>query len=160
MTETIQLPTQAHPSASIIVDAVNHRIEASIDIHASARCVFAMWADVANWRTWDPGTKWAKLDGPFVQGASGKLAPPKGMAVKLVLTSVRQPHEFTAECAVLGSLMVFPHRLVDHGRFVTVTHTVEFRGWLKGMLMRSVGKNVIAGLPLTLTRLKALAEST
>lgn len=55
--------------------------------------------------------------------------------------------------------MVFPHRLVDRGRFVTVAHTVEFQGWLKGMLMRSVGKTVIAGLPLTLTRLKALAES-
>lgn len=152
------LPTTVHPSASLEVDARHFRIHASIVIQASADRVFAIWADVAHWHTWDPDTRWARLDGAPVAGTQGKLAPRQGLPVGMVLRTIHPPSEFTVECTVLGSRMVFPHRLVrlDHG--VRVTHTVEFHGWLKGMLMRSVGKQVVAGLPLTLSRLKALAE--
>jgi hypothetical protein len=38
------------------------------------------------------------------------------------------------------------------------THQVKFQGWLAGLFMKTVGADVRQGLPLTMTRLKALCE--
>jgi hypothetical protein len=78
----------------------------------------------------------------------------------MVVTEVSPGQSFTVEAKDLGTRMIFPHftQVVPGG--VKVTHVVRFDGWLSGIFMRTVGRQVEKGLPVTLARLKALCEST
>jgi hypothetical protein len=121
--------------------------------------LYAVWADVAHWHSWDPDTRWAQLDGAFAVGSQGKIAPQKGMAVKLRISEAMPDRSFTAECPVLGNRMIFRHVLETASDGIVATHHVQFSGWLAGLLMKTVGADVCKGLPLTMTRLKHLCES-
>jgi len=133
-------------------------IEERIVVNASAAAVYAAYADVAGWPRWDPDTREAWLPG-FHPGARGRLRPRKGLAVAMELVEARPGQGFTVECPVLGSRMQFGHELrplPDGG--VEVVHRVAFRGWLAGWLRRTVGRDVRAGLPVTLASLKRHVE--
>lgn len=145
--------------ASLKVSQAERQVTCAIPICCKPATLYSVWADVANWHTWDPDTRWARLDGPFTVGSSGRLAPKKGMAVTMQLTHVVPDQMFTVQCAVLGSQMIFSHTLVEQEQGVVATHQVQFRGWLAGILMRTVGADVAKGLPVTMSRLKALCES-
>ncbi len=149
-------------SAKVTVSAENRTVVCQIDMRCSAEALFAVWADVANWHTWDPDTQWARLDGPFATASVGRIKPPKGMSIKMVVTQVTPARSFTVVCPVLGSHMHFEHTLsplATPEQGVRVTHTVRFTGWLSRLLMRTIGRQVASGLPLTLTRLRAVCES-
>jgi hypothetical protein len=140
------LPLAASPSAQLTVVGAQRSISCSIPIACTPAVLYAVWADVAHWHTWDPDTRWAQLDDAFAVGSQGKIAPQKGMAVKLRISEATPDRSFTAECPVLGNRMIFRHH-------------VQFSGWLAGLLMKTVGADVCKGLPLTMTRLKHLCES-
>ena len=136
----------------------NDTIEAKILINASARAVYDVWADVEQWPRWDPDTREAQLDSAFAVGARGRLRPRKGMAVRMQVVEAARDKNFTVECPVLGNVMRFEHELVPTKGGVEVTHRVQFRGWLSGWLLRTVGRDVQHGLPVTLQRLKLHVE--
>ncbi len=135
-------------------------IECQQRIQASADNLYRLYADVATWHTWDPDTRWARLDGPPVAGARGWLRPRRGLPVRLQVTVAQPGRHFTVECPVLGSRMRFDHDIAPLAAGgVEVTHRVVFSGWLAPWLARTVGQDVRAGLPHTLARLKAHAET-
>lgn len=136
----------------------NEVIEARILIDASPRAVYQVWADVPRWPLWDPDTREASLDGAFVVGSRGRLRPRKGLAVSMFLVEAVPDQRFTMECPVLGNIMRFEHELVPATGGVEVIHRVQFRGWLSGWLLRTVGRDVREGLPVTLRNLKAHVE--
>lgn len=136
----------------------NELIEARILIEAPARAVYGVWADVANWSSWDPDTRQAHLDGAFAVGSRGRLWPRKGLAVRMAIVEAVSDKSFTVECPVLGNVMRFEHELVDASGGVEVIHRVQFRGWLSGWLRRTVGREVRQGLPVTLQSLKSHVE--
>lgn len=153
-------PSESAPIlASLKVSQAERQITCASPIYCKPATLYAVWADVANWHAWDPDTRWARLDGPFVVGSSGRLAPQKGMAVTMRLTHVVPDQMFTVQCVVLGSQMIFSHTLVEQEHGVVATHQVQFKGWLAGILMRTVGADVAKGLPVTMSRLKAFCES-
>lgn len=133
-------------------------IEASVLIQASPQDVYRVWADVAAWPQWDPDTRRAWLDGPFIAGARGRLHPRKGFSVRMALVEAVPDQRFTVECPVLGSVMRFEHELAPASGAVRVTHRVSFRGWLARWLARTVGADVRRGLPVTLASLKTHVE--
>ncbi|MBH2010696.1 MAG: SRPBCC family protein [Xanthomonadaceae bacterium] len=135
------------------------QVEHRILVNAPAEKLFRIYADVANWCQWDPDTKASFIDGPFVAGAKGRLTPTKGNAVPMVLTSVQPNAHFTAESRIPLFCMVFEHELLQSGTATQVIHRVGFSGLLTPLLGRWVGAQVNKGLPITLSRLKALAES-
>lgn len=55
--------------------------------------------------------------------------------------------------------MLFEHGLQQRGTATQVIHRVSFSGLLTPLLGRWVGAQVNKGLPITLSRFKALAES-
>jgi hypothetical protein len=152
------LPTQAHPSARLQANRELCHITARIDIPCQPETLYRVWANVAQWHTWDPATRQASLDGDFAVGTKGRLAPPKGMAVSMHITHAKPNEAFTAMCPVLGSQMQFPHRMRATPNGLVCTHDVSFTGWLRKPLYAMVAKDVVATLPLTLTRLRALCE--
>jgi hypothetical protein len=135
-------------------------IEHRISVKAPASVIFDIYKDVAHWHTWDPDTKLATLNGPFAVGASGTLAPTKGRPIRIGLTAVCENQSFTAEGGVPGFRMSFEHELSSLSAANTeVIHRVKFFGVLAFMFKRVLGPQINAGLPITLGRLKELAES-
>jgi hypothetical protein len=123
------------------------------------KTVHAIYAQVEHWHTWDPDTKAASIEGPFVSGATGTLAPQKGRAVKIRFTDVRPDAGFTCVGGIPGFTMTFEHELSDVKVGTLIVHRVTFSGFLAPIFERLMGKQLRVGLPKTLASLKRLAES-
>ena len=135
---------------------VTHRIT----IAAPSAAIFRLYEDVPNWHTWDPDTRHASLDGPFQPGSRGRLTPAKGSAVPMILTHVAPGRAFTVECRVPLFRMVFEHVLTPVQGGTEVMHRATFSGPLACLLGRMLARQLRAGLPVTLAKLKARAETT
>ena len=135
------------------------QVEHRIAIAASPETVFRIYEDVQNWHTWDPDTKQAVLDGPFRVGSRGRITPPKGMSVPMLLTQVVPARCFTVESKIPLFRMVFEHELVPVPGATEVVHRVTFSGLLSFVLGPMLSKQLNAGLPVTLRKLKTRAES-
>jgi Polyketide cyclase / dehydrase and lipid transport len=134
-------------------------VEHRIITKASPETIFRIYEDVKNWHGWDPDTKQATLDGPFQVGSRGRLVPTKGKAVPMTLTKVVPGKCFTVESKIPLFKMVFEHELSQHSGATEIIHSVTFTGPLTFVLGRMLSKQLNTGLPVTLSRLKALAES-
>jgi hypothetical protein len=135
------------------------QVEHSITISASADAIFRIYQDVTNWHAWDPDTRQAVLEGPFAVGSKGRLTPTKGSTVPMVLTKVEPGRCFTVESRIPLFRMVFEHELVPVHGATEVCHRVTFSGLLSVVLGPMLAKQLNSGLPVTLARLKALAEA-
>jgi uncharacterized protein YndB with AHSA1/START domain len=69
--------------------------EASATTEAQPEAVWELWADVGNWKEWDPGVEGSSIDGPFAEGTRYVLKPKGGPKVKAVLTDVRPGEGFS-----------------------------------------------------------------
>jgi len=134
---------------------VEHRITTT----ASAESVFRIYENVKNWHTWDPDTKQASLEGPFEVGSRGRLTPAKGRTVPMLLTQVEPGRCFTVESRIPLFRMLFEHELVPVPGATEVVHRVTFSGLLSVVLGPMLAKQLNSGLPVTLSKLKALAEA-
>jgi hypothetical protein len=134
------------------------QLEHRITITASPETIFQIYEDVQNWHTWDPDTKQANLDGPFRVGSSGRITPPKGMTVPMVLTQVVPGRCFTVESKIPLFRMLFEHELVPMPGVTEVVHRVTFSGLMSYVLGPMLSKQLNRGLPVTLRKLKTLAE--
>ena len=135
------------------------QVEHRIKVATAPGAIFRIYQDVENWHAWDPDTKRATLEGPFQVGSRGRLTPTKGNAVPMVITQVVHDSCFTVESKIPLFRMVFEHDLVPVQGMTEVIHRVTFSGALTFLLGRMLVKQLNAGLPVTLLRLKALAES-
>lgn len=123
--------------------------------------LYRIYADVANWHRWDPDTRTATLEGPFEVGSRGKLTPAKGNTVPMVVTLADPSRGFTVESRIpLLLRMVFEHKLIARDDTVTeVVHRVTLSGPLSWLIGPGLKRQLDAGLPVTLARLKRLAET-
>jgi Polyketide cyclase / dehydrase and lipid transport len=136
------------------------QVQHSILVQAPAEHIYRIYQDVAAWHTWDPDTKCASLDGPFDVGTRGSLTPSKGNTVPMLLTKVEPGIGFTVESRIPLFRMVFEHELSAQAGATEVIHRVTFSGFLTFVIGRMLVKQLDQGLPVTLARLKRLAEST
>ncbi len=136
------------------------QVEHRIVVQAPPEVLFRIYEDVAHWHTWDPDTKQATLDGPLRVGAKGSLTPTKGRTVPMVVTGVVAGRSFTVEARIPLFRMVFDHELNPGPTGTEVVHRVTFSGLLAFLLGSMLSRQLHAGLPVTLNRLKQLAEST
>ncbi|MDM5180126.1 SRPBCC family protein [Massilia sp. DJPM01] len=134
-------------------------VESRVTISVSPEKIFEIYADVPNWKTWDPDTKEASIDGPFQTGSKGKITPPKGISVPMNFISVVPNKSFTVDSQIPLFRMVFEHELNVTAAGTEVVHRVTFSGALSFLLGRIVGNPLRTGLPITLASLKRLAET-
>lgn len=134
------------------------QIEHRTTVSASPEVIFRIYEDVSNWHTWDPDTKQAHLDGPMRIGARGKLTPAKGNTVPMLVTEVVQSRSFTVESKIPLFRMLFEHELTPSQAGTEVVHRVTFSGLLSVVLGPVLSGQLNTGLPVTLGRLKQLAE--
>jgi hypothetical protein len=117
--------------------------------------VFALWADVERWPSWDASLVSTTLDGAFAAGATGTLHPrgaPEPIA--FTITAVHPGNGFADE-TFLGPLALrFAHRVVSDGAGARICVRVE----AEGPEEEQFGPMVAADLPESLDALAEAAE--
>jgi hypothetical protein len=126
---------------------------------AAPSAFFARWADMATWPEWNTDTEWVRLDGPFVQGATGVLKPKGGPKVAFEVTALVPEREFTDVSRLFGARLTFRHLVsrVPEGTRVDVAVTLS--GPLARLWNLVLGKGIAASLGKDLERLEAAARA-
>ncbi len=134
--------------------------EANVTSSAAPAAFFARWADMATWPEWNTDTEWVRLDGPFVQGATGVLKPKGGPKVRFTVTELVDGRTFVDVSRLLGARLTFRHEVADRrdgGCRVDVT--VSLDGPLRLFWTAVLGKGLKRTAQVDLDRLSAVAES-
>ena len=134
------------------------QFEEKILINASLEKVFSLYANVADWSSWDPDVKSSSVSGAFISGARGVLEPSSGPKAKIVFTEVMLNQSFTVESKLPLCIMRFEHKLSSEGNQTRALHRVSFVGFLSPLFGRLIGSQIRKGLPRTLEGLKRAAE--
>lgn len=132
--------------------------EASATTEAPPEAIWRLWADVDNWKEWDPGVEDSSIDGPFVEGTRCGLKPKGGPKVMSVLTDVRFDEGFSDHTRLPLANLDFFHWVKRVGGETRVTHRVEISGPLSFVFARLMGRGMEKGLPETVRNLARLAE--
>jgi len=99
-------------AATVTVDALRHDI-------------WALWADVNAWKSWDAGIESSRLHGNFKEGNTFTMKPQGGDPLEVSIVSVTQGEEFSDEAKLpFGTIRTF-HRMEQVGERVKMTHEVE-----------------------------------
>src|SRR5437764_10604604 len=99
---------------------------ASATSSATPAAFFARWADMATWPEWNTDTEWVRLDGPFVQGATGVLKPKGGPKVRFVVETLTDT-DFIDVSLLRGARLTFAHHIVatETGSRLQVTVSLD-----------------------------------
>jgi hypothetical protein len=133
--------------------------EAQVMSSAPAESFFDCWADMATWHEWNADTEWVRLDGPFVQGATGKLKPKGGPTVKFVVERLVPGREFVDVSYLVGARLVFDHQVRQAASGTVVDVTVTIHGPLSWLWNLLIGKGIRQSCQRDLERLVARAEA-
>ena len=94
--------------------------------HAS---LWATWADMAAYPSWDPREEETRLDGPFAVGTTGwSKQVGRRPGGPFTITVVQPEHRWVNECPLPGGRLVIDHTLDDDGDNrvrLTKTYTVH-----------------------------------
>lgn len=119
---------------------------------------FARWADMATWPEWNTDTEWVRLDGPFVQGATGVLKPKGGPKVRFEVTVLEPGREFTDVSRLFGARLTFRHLVGRTAEGATrVDVEVTLTGPLGAVWRAVLAKGIRQALPADMERLAAAA---
>ena len=131
---------------------------ASVTSSASAEAFFARWGDMATWPEWNLDTEWVRLDGPFVQGATGVLKPKGGPKVRFVVETLTDT-DFIDVSLLRGARLTFAHHIeaTDSGSRVRVA--VSLDGPLAKLWTLVLGKGLKASLQRDLDLLVQTVEA-
>ena len=133
---------------------------AHINSPAAPSAFFARWADMATWPQWNTDTEWVRLDGEFVQGATGSLKPKGGPKVRFVVERLVPGREFVDVSRLVGARLTFAHRVTeraDGGSEVDVTVTITGPRGRLWLLM--LGSGIRGSMQADLQALARAAEA-
>jgi hypothetical protein len=101
--------------------------EAAFDAEPAA--VWKVWTDVSRWPEWDLTKEIARIDGPFVLGASGWAKQRGTLGGSFTITAIEPGRRWVSECPVPLGKIVFDHLIesAEPGR-VRVTKNVDVLG--------------------------------
>lgn len=127
-------------------------------IAAPPASIFRIYADVANWHTWDPQTKHASLHGPVAAGTWGYMTPAKGASRRMLLTEVDPDRRLVVEFRTVLLSMRFDYELTPTGSSTRVVHRATFSGVLSPLTGRMMCARLTVAQPVALRRLERLVE--
>ncbi|MGY2875393.1 hypothetical protein ACVW00_002583 [Marmoricola sp. URHA0025 HA25] len=131
---------------------------ATVTSTASPAAFFAEWADMARWPEWNLDTEWVRLDGPFVEGATGALKPKGGPKVAFVVARLVDGKEFTDVSSLVGAKLTFRHLVDAVPGSTTVSVEATLTGPLAPVWRLILGKGVRESMLPDLERLARRAE--
>lgn len=133
--------------------------QTSLTTSASPQAVYALWADVNNWHTFDDGIEWAKLNGPFAEGATYTIKPKGGPKVKATVVTDQPPTRFIDVSHLWGAKLRFDHTITTTEGISTVEIINTIDGPLAWLWAKILGKDQQADLERSVQKLVATAEA-
>jgi hypothetical protein len=132
--------------------------ECSTEVAASPDTVWALWSNPARWSEFDPGITWARLDGPFVAGATVAVKPKGGPRSSIEVVAAEPLRGFTTLARLPLARMRFEHSLSPRGDGGTlVTSRLRVSGPLGRLFPRLF--RLEANEPVMQANLARLAEA-
>lgn len=125
---------------------------------APPAAVFARWADVGTWSDWNSDTEWVRLDGSFEQGATGKLKPKGGPAVRFEITRLTDT-EFVDVSKLFGARLTFAHTVAETAAGTVINVRIELDGPLRWLWTKVLGADLAKSIQPDMAGLIAAAES-
>ncbi|MFF0456802.1 hypothetical protein [Nocardia africana] len=119
---------------------------------------FTVWADMATWPEWNADTEWVRLDGPFVEGATGALKPKGGPKVGFVVEKLTGD-EFVDVSRLFGARLIFAHRVVETTAGTEVSVTISMTGPLRRLWSALMGGGLADSVHRDLAALVETAEA-
>lgn len=98
---------------------------ASVTVSAMMHDIWAVWADINAWKTWNPDLDSSEMHGNFKAGTAFTLRPHDGPPVEVVIKTVSQGEEFTDEALLPFGVIRNSHRMEPLDDRVRITHEVE-----------------------------------
>lgn len=127
---------------------------------ASPEAIWSLWADVPNRTRWDTGLVWARIDGPFQQGATGEIRLKDQPTRRFEVIESRPPSRYTDRFILpMGTSMDWHHWIDELGNNQRrVTFRVEVSG-PTALILAPIARSILGEeLPQTVDRLTAIAE--
>lgn len=135
-----------------------HKYSYSVVCESTEEQIWEKWIDVDSWNKWDKDISHSNLNGEFKLNAKGSLKPISGPKSNFIITECTTNKSFTTESSLPFCKINFIHiiRAVDNK--MEITHSIEFKGLLKGIFSKIIGKQLYLGLPSSLLSLKNMLE--
>ena len=105
-----------------------------------------LWADVANWKSWDSTVVSSELYGDFNVGAKGTVKLAGGPKATFVITDCNPFETFTNSSYLPLCKVDFTLTLVETQDGVLVTYREEMTGFLTFLFSKVLGKKIEKGL--------------
>ena len=125
---------------------------------APASQFFAVWGDMPTWPQWNTDTEWVRLDGPFVQGATGSLKPKGGPKVKFTVDTLTST-DFVDVSALWGAKLIFDHHIATTASGTEITVEIRLTGLLSRLWTAIMGAGLRKSAQADLNSLVATAEA-
>jgi hypothetical protein len=136
------------------------RTEYSVDTTALPEAIWALFRDVEGWWSWNPGLRWAIVDGPFQTGTAGRMKPVKGPKRRFVITEMEEERSFATQAKLPGARLHFVHRIKPLGDgHSQVTMGAAIDGPISGGYSLILGRDLAGYLPIAVKQLAAKAEA-
>ena len=103
--------------------------EESIEIAATPRRIWELFADVDGWRQWNAGIEHIEIQGPFAVGTTFSMKIPSGDVFTSLLLDVREHACFVDETIIDDTRVVVRHEIhAEPSGNTRVTYATEITG--------------------------------
>ena len=128
-----------------------------LQIAAAPDRVWAVLADIAGWRAWMPGVRWAVLEGDFGAGAYVTVIPSKGRRQTAFRIDAAAAPLILALGFTIGPVAALRCTwLVEpDGAGTRIIYTVEIDGPLRRFLVAGIAASLHAAAPAMLEALRS-----
>jgi len=134
-------------------------IKYTVETTAPASVVWQILQDVPNWNTWDHGSEFSTINGPFETGTTGTLKPKDGPVLQTKLTKVEPMKMFVQEAQLACARVIMSHFLTETGNKTIITFKTEVRGPLAFIWFLLIGRDIKKKLPIEMAELIKKAEA-
>lgn len=134
--------------------------EYTVVTDVSKESIWKVWADVENWKQWDEGLEWCRLEGEFKTGASYTLKPKGSSEVKSTIVNCEPLKKFSDVTKLPLAKLEFVHEMRDEKDGLHVTHRVMISGLLGFFFVQIIGKDTARDFPKTIGNLVRVAKES
>ncbi len=128
--------------------------EHTVPAEAAPEAIWALWADVEHWGTWNADIEHIEIDGPFTAGARIVMTPAGQDPVRLQVAEAKVNEGFVDEAHIDGLILRTTHRINDSH----VVYRMEITGPGANDIGPRIGPAITADWPETMAALVRLAR--
>jgi hypothetical protein len=132
--------------------------EHTIVTDVSKEAIWKTWADVENWKQWDEGLEWCRMEGEFKAGTSYTLKPKGGAEARSTIVTCEPLKGFSDVSRLPLAELEFVHELSEEKDGLHITHRVMISGPLGFFFVQVIGKDTVRDFPKTIGNLVRVAK--